>query len=243
MNPNKFRTCEFLIKYHENRNDKIIVFIDEVYALVHYAKTMQKMYICGKTNQKERMTIIQNFKLNPKVNTIFFSRVADTSFDIPEANVLIEISSQGGSRRQEAQRLGRILRAKKGAVAENYNAFFYALLSQDTREMGYSRKRQSFLINQGYAYRVITPKQLVGMDEEQLHYNTREEQVHLLEQILAASESDMYEEGQSLDKGGGSHRRVGNMSSMSGADDSVYAEKRKGGKKEHLHYLFKKFRS
>ncbi|XP_064097215.1 general transcription and DNA repair factor IIH helicase subunit XPB-like [Macrobrachium nipponense] len=243
MNPNKFRTCEFLIKYHENRNDKIIVFIDEVYALVHYAKTMQKMYICGKTNQKERMTIIQNFKLNPKVNTIFFSRVADTSFDIPEANVLIEISSQGGSRRQEAQRLGRILRAKKGAVAENYNAFFYALLSQDTREMGYSRKRQSFLINQGYAYRVITPKQLVGMDEEQLHYTTREEQVHLLEQILAASESDMYEEGQSLDKGGSSHRRVGNMSSMSGADDSVYAEKRKGGKKEHLHYLFKKFRS
>ena len=243
MNPNKFRTCEFLIKYHENRNDKIIVFIDEVYALVHYAKTMQKMYICGKTNQKERMTIIQNFKLNPKVNTIFFSRVADTSFDIPEANVLIEISSQGGSRRQEAQRLGRILRAKKGAVAENYNAFFYALLSQDTREMGYSRKRQSFLINQGYAYRVITPKQLVGMDEEQLHYTTREEQVHLLELILAASESDMYEEGQLVDRSGGSHRRVGNMSSMSGADDSVYGEKRKGGKKEHLHYLFKKFRS
>lgn len=243
MNPNKFRTCEFLIKYHENRNDKIIVFIDEVYALIHYAKTMQKMYICGKTNQKERMTIIQNFKLNPKVNTIFFSRVADTSFDIPEANVLIEISSQGGSRRQEAQRLGRILRAKKGAVAENYNAFFYALLSQDTREMGYSRKRQSFLINQGYAYRVITPSQLVGMDEEQLHYATKEEQVHLLELILAASECDMYEDGVLVERAGGSHRRVGSMGSMSGADDSVYGEKRKGSKKEHLHYLFKKFRS
>ncbi|XP_071527145.1 general transcription and DNA repair factor IIH helicase/translocase subunit XPB [Panulirus ornatus] len=244
MNPNKFRTCEFLIKYHENRNDKIIVFIDEVFALIHYAKTMQKPYICGKTGQKERMTIIQNFKLNPKVNTIFFSRVADTSFDIPEANVLIEISSQGGSRRQEAQRLGRILRAKKSAVAEEFNAFFYALLSQDTREMGYSRKRQSFLINQGYAYQVITPAQMIGMEEEQLHYTSREEKVQLLEQILAASEADLYEEGVSSERGGsGSQRRMGNMSSMSGADDSIYGEKRKGSKKDHQHYLFKKFRS
>lgn len=51
-----------------------------------------------------------------KVNTIFVSKVADTSFDLPEANVLIQISSHGGSRRQEAQRLGRILRAKKGTT-------------------------------------------------------------------------------------------------------------------------------
>ncbi|KAK4298106.1 hypothetical protein Pmani_029519 [Petrolisthes manimaculis] len=246
LNPNKFRTCEFLIKYHENRNDKIIVFIDEVFALIHYAKTMQKLYICGKTGQKERMTIIQNFKLNPKVNTIFFSRVADTSFDIPEANVLIEISSQGGSRRQEAQRLGRILRAKKAAVAENFNAFFYALLSQDTREMGYSRKRQSFLINQGYAYRVVTPENMVGMDEEQLHYSTREEKMQLLEQILAASEADMYEDGLTGERSSsGSMRRSGNMRSLSGADDAIYGERRKGSKKDpkDQHYLFKKFRS
>lgn len=59
---------------------------------------------------------MQNFKFNTKVNTIFVSKVADTSFDLPEANVLIQISSHGGSRRQEAQRLGRILRAKKGIV-------------------------------------------------------------------------------------------------------------------------------
>ena len=51
-----------------------------------------------------------------QINTIFVSKVADTSFDLPEANVLIQISSHGGSRRQEAQRLGRILRAKKGAL-------------------------------------------------------------------------------------------------------------------------------
>nr|XP_042908622.1 general transcription and DNA repair factor IIH helicase subunit XPB isoform X3 [Parasteatoda tepidariorum] len=113
MNPNKFRSCQFLIRYHEIRSDKVIVFSDNVFALKHYAIKMNRPYIYGPTSQAERMQILQNFKYNPKVNTIFVSKVADTSFDLPEANVLIQISSHGGSRRQEAQRLGRILRAKK----------------------------------------------------------------------------------------------------------------------------------
>ena len=90
-------------------------------------------------------------------------QVADNSFDLPEANVLIQISSHGGSRRQEAQRLGRILRAKKKAAAEEYNAFFYSLVSQDTLEVHYATKRQRFLVNQGYSYKVIT--KLEGLDE------------------------------------------------------------------------------
>lgn len=108
-------------------------------------------------------------------------QVGDTSFDLPEANVLIQISSHGGSRRQEAQRLGRVLRAKKGVclsnhfvfwclwakslismslsavlgmVAEEYNAYFYSLVSQDTQEMAYSTKRQRFLVDQGYSFKV-----------------------------------------------------------------------------------------
>lgn len=81
-------------------------------------------------------------------------QVADTSFDLPEANVLIQISAHGGSRRQEAQRLGRILRPKR-RVQHTFNAFFYSLVSQDTLEMSYSRKRQRFLVNQGYAYKVM----------------------------------------------------------------------------------------
>lgn len=154
MNPSKFRNTQFLIKYHEKRGDKTIVFSDNVFALKHYAIKMNKPYIYGPTSQNERIQILQNFKFNTKVNTIFVSKVADTSFDLPEANVLIQISSHGGSRRQEAQRLGRILRAKKGAIAEEYNAFFYTLVSQDTMEMTYSRKRQRFLVNQGYSYKV-----------------------------------------------------------------------------------------
>lgn len=107
MNPSKFRACQFLVRYHERRGDKTIVFSDNVFALRHYAVKMNKPYIYGPTSQSERIQILQNFKFNPKVNTIFVSKVADTSFDLPEANVLIQISSHGGSRRQEAQRLGK----------------------------------------------------------------------------------------------------------------------------------------
>jgi DNA excision repair protein ERCC-3 len=73
------------------------------------------------------------------VNTVFLSKVGDNSIDIPEANVIIQISSHAGSRRQEAQRLGRILRAKGkpqdrvAGGAEEFNAFFYSLVSTDTQ--------------------------------------------------------------------------------------------------------------
>ena len=168
------------------------MFSDNVFALKSYAIKLNKPYLYGPTSQGERMQILQNFVHNPKVNTIFVSKVADTSFDLPEANVLIQVSAHGGSRRQEAQRMGRILRAKKGAIAEEYNAFFYTLVSQDTLEMHYSLKRQRFLVNQGYSYKVIT--KLAGMEQENLYYGTKDEQVQLLQKILAATEQDAEEE-------------------------------------------------
>ena len=240
MNPNKFRATQFLIEYHERRNDKIIVFSDNVFALKHYAKKLNKPFIYGPTSQNERIQILQNFKYNPKVNTIFVSKVADTSFDLPEANVLIQISSHGGSRRQEAQRLGRILRAKKGTVAEEFNAFFYTLVSQDTVEMSFSRKRQRFLVDQGYSYKVVV--RLPGMEEnKKIFYGNREEQVLLLQQVLAATDADVGEEEMLLGVAGkGIKRQGGNMASMSGADDNVYIESRRKGDSKHP--LFKKFR-
>ena len=240
MNPHKFRATQFLIEYHERRNDKIIVFSDNVFALKHYAKKLNKPFIYGPTSQNERIQILQNFKYNPKVNTIFVSKVADTSFDLPEANVLIQISSHGGSRRQEAQRLGRILRAKKGTVAEEFNAFFYTLVSQDTVEMTFSRKRQRFLVDQGYSYKVVV--RLPGMEEnKKIFYGNRDEQVLLLQQVLAATDADVGEE-EMLPGGGGKgiKRQGGNMASMSGADDNVYIESRK--KNASKHPLFKKFK-
>ncbi|CAF1072125.1 unnamed protein product [Rotaria sordida] len=228
MNPNKFRSCQFLIRYHERRNDKIIVFSDSMFALERYAKKLDKPYICGKTSQSERIQILQNFQHNPRINTIFVSKVADTSFDLPDANVLIQVSSHGGSRRQEAQRLGRILRAKKGTIVEEYNAFFYSLVSQDTVEMYYSAKRQSFLINQGYSYKVITR---LASEEDNLFFSTKEEQRQLLERVLLATDrgEDKEEEplGQVASSTTSVDRRIGTMNSLSGADETTYMEVKK----------------
>ncbi|GAA5917090.1 hypothetical protein JCM6882_009492 [Rhodosporidiobolus microsporus] len=188
MNPKKFQACQFLIQYHENRGDKIIVFSDNVYALEAYAKKLGKLYIHGGTPQVERMRILQNFQHNPIVNTIFLSKVGDTSIDLPEATCLIQISSHFGSRRQEAQRLGRILRAKR-RNDEGFNAFFYSLVSKDTQEIYYSSKRQGFLVDQGYAFKVITS--LEGLDQlDNLVYPTKAEQIELLQSVLLASETD-----------------------------------------------------
>ncbi|SCV68570.1 BQ2448_691 [Microbotryum intermedium] len=208
MNPNKFQACQFLIQYHEARGDKIIVFSDNVYALEvsdpkswqtgkqllipcslqAYAKKLGKLYIHGGTAQVERMRILQNFQHNPIVNTIFLSKVGDTSIDLPEATCLIQISSHFGSRRQEAQRLGRILRAKR-RNDEGFNAFFYSLVSKDTQEIYYSSKRQGFLVDQGYAFKVITS--LEGIEAlPNLVYPTKNEQIELLQSVLLANESD-----------------------------------------------------
>ncbi len=153
MNPNKFRNCQFLINYHEQRGDKIIVFSDNIFALKQYAIKLKKPFIYGPTSGTERLRILSQFQRNPTVNTIFISKVGDNSIDLPEANVIIQISSHYGSRRQEAQRLGRILRPKTKSN-EEFNAFFYTLVSKDTEEMYYSTKRQQFLIDQGYAFKV-----------------------------------------------------------------------------------------
>ncbi|XP_068670729.1 general transcription and DNA repair factor IIH helicase/translocase subunit XPB-like isoform X2 [Montipora foliosa] len=249
MNPNKFRSCEFLIRYHERRNDKVIVFSDNVFALKKYAEKLKKPFIYGPTSQGERMQILQNFQHNPLVNTIFISKVGDNSFDLPEANVLIQISSHGGSRRQEAQRLGRILRAKKDMAAEEYNAFFYTLVSTDTEEMYYSAKRQRFLVNQGYSFKVIT--RLAGMEEENLELGDKRKQQELLQQVLAASDADAEEErvaSDSISRNSSSSslvsRRQGSMASMSGADDMMYLEYRSSNKQscKSRHPLFKQFR-
>ncbi|CAK9297206.1 unnamed protein product [Gordionus sp. m RMFG-2023] len=249
MNPEKFRACQFLINFHEARKDKVIVFSDNVMALKHYALTLGKPYIYGPTSQQERIHILQNFMHNPKINCIFVSKVADNSFDLPEANVLIQISSHGGSRRQEAQRLGRILRAKKGTTnTEEFNSFFYSLISQDTLEMHYAIKRQRFLINQGYSYKVVT--HLNGIEKADLFYSTQQEQNQLLQKVLTATDEDLVEENTNdpddINADTKATWRTGKISSLSGADENVYKEystkMNRNNKDKHIHPLFKKFR-
>ncbi|KAK9473532.1 P-loop containing nucleoside triphosphate hydrolase protein, partial [Dipodascopsis tothii] len=243
MNPRKFQACQFLINYHEKRGDKIIVFSDNVYALKAYAQKLKKFFIYGSTPQAERMSILQNFQLNPEVNTIFLSKVGDTSIDLPEATCLIQISSHYGSRRQEAQRLGRILRAKR-RNDEGFNAFFYSLVSKDTQEMYYSTKRQAFLVDQGYAFKVIT--HLEGMENlPDLAYSSVGERRELLQSVLLQNEEAAgIERGDDADNSVGrgdnaafakmkkARRVAGSLSSLAGGDDMAYVEHNKNKNKE-----------
>ncbi|RMZ90063.1 hypothetical protein DV736_g2708, partial [Chaetothyriales sp. CBS 134916] len=188
MNPVKFQYCQYLINFHEKRGDKIIVFSDNLFALNHYAKTINRCFIHGGTSNQERIQVLENFQHNDKINTLFLSKIGDTSLDLPEATCLIQISSHYGSRRQEAQRLGRILRAKR-RNDEGFNAFFYSLVSKDTTEMVYSAKRQAFLVDQGYAFKTIT--HLAGMEKlPDLKYVDLRARLELLADVKMKTDTD-----------------------------------------------------
>ena len=233
MNPKKFQACQYLISVHEQRGDKIIVFSDDVYALKVYAEQLKKPYIYGPVSHQERRQILDNFQRNPACNCIFLSKVGDTSIDLPEATCLIQISSHFGSRRQEAQRLGRILRAKK-RQEQGFNAYFYTLVSQDTQEMYYSSKRQQFLIDQGYAFHVIT--ELTGMEKlPDLVCPTKKERIDLLQRVLSASEEDLQDDDVKVDKDDienavkkSRQKRKKKMGNLSGGDRLAYSEYTRG---------------
>lgn len=235
MNPRKFQACQYLINYHESRGDKIIVFSDNVYALKAYALKLEKAFIYGSTGQAERLQVLENFQHNPQVNTLFLSKIGDTSLDLPEATCLIQISSHYGSRRQEAQRLGRILRAKR-RNDEGFNAFFYSLVSKDTQEMYFSSKRQAFLVDQGYAFKVIT--QLANIENTPgLAFATASERRELLQKVLVENESmededptdDLFHSGTMgrRKKKGGARRTAGTLGELSGGQDMAYIEQNK----------------
>jgi DNA excision repair protein ERCC-3 len=244
MNPRKFQACQFLIDYHEKRGDKIIVFSDNVYALQMYAQKLNKAFIYGETPQAERLRILDNFQHNENINTLFLSKIGDTSLDLPEATCLIQISSHYGSRRQEAQRLGRILRAKR-RNDEGFNAFFYSLVSKDTQEMFYSSKRQAFLVDQGYAFKVIT--HLQGIENlPGLAFSTPFDRRELLQNVMIQNEGAFDAEQISGDlfgynggagrsssqKKANARRTAGTLSELSGGQDMAYIEQNRSKNKE-----------
>ncbi|KAL1898095.1 DNA repair helicase RAD25 [Ceratocystis pirilliformis] len=246
MNPSKFQACQYLIKYHESRGDKIIVFSDNVYALEVYAKKLMKPFLYGGTSNAERQEILEFFRSSPNCSTLFLSKIGDTSLDLPEATCLIQISAQYGSRRQEAQRLGRVLRAKR-RNEEGFNAFFYSLVSKDTVEMSFSSKRQAFLVDQGYAFKVIT--QLKNIENTpDLAFATPESRRELLQKLLVDQESkswkDEEKEAAGLAADGnmfygpdgkplrrGTRRTAGSLKGLSGGNDMAYIEQNKSANK------------
>ena len=146
LNPIKAWAMDFLIKTHEARGDKIIIFSESVFALDLFARAYGAVVISGDTPQRERDYYITAFRsqaADSAVNKLFLSRVGDVALDVPDANVIIQISSHFGSRLQEAQRMGRILRrsTRAGSTSGN-NSYFYSLISTDTLEVYFANKRR-----------------------------------------------------------------------------------------------------
>lgn len=148
-NPLKIHICEELADRHHMDNVLIIgQYLDQLRIL---AKHFKAPIITGKTPVKQREELYRAFR-NEEIKLLIVSKVANFAIDLPDANVAIQVSGTFGSRQEEAQRLGRILRPKSapGAIAR-----FYSVVSKDTCDQDYSLKRQLFLTEQGYRYEIV----------------------------------------------------------------------------------------
>lgn len=133
----------------EHRGDKVLVigqYIDQLEAI---AADTGAPLITGKTPQAERDVLYEKFR-GSELNLLIVSKVSNFAIDLPDANVAIQVSGTFGSRQEEAQRLGRILRPK----ADANQACFYALVTRDTRDQEFAQNRQRFLTEQGYQYEI-----------------------------------------------------------------------------------------
>ena len=144
----KDHVVETLLKQHEGQQALIIGgYLEQLEGI---GKRIGASVIHGKTSNAKREKLFQQFR-DGEIHTLVVSKVANFSIDLPEAALAIQVSGTFGSRQEEAQRLGRLLRPK----ADGREAHFYTLVTRDTLDADYAVHRQRFLAEQGYAYRLI----------------------------------------------------------------------------------------
>ena len=146
--PAKIPVIQKLLTKHAGEPTLIIgQYIDQLHAV---AGALKAELITGDTPIGERERLFADFR-EGRLGVLVVSKVANFSIDLPEASVAIQISGSYGSRQEEAQRLGRILRPK----ADGRTASFYTLISRDTVDQDFAQNRQRFLAEQGYAYEIL----------------------------------------------------------------------------------------
>lgn len=144
-NNNKIEVTRQLIRKHQGLPTLVIgQYLDQLQQL---ADALQAPLLTGRTSQDERQRLYQQFK-DGEVHVLVVSKIANFAVNLPDATIAIQLSGSYGSRQEEAQRLGRLLRPK----ADGRGAHFYTLVSEETKEVDYALKRQLFLIEQGYRY-------------------------------------------------------------------------------------------
>ena len=144
-NPVKIEIARQLIANHPE--DAILVIGQYLNQLAELAEALDAPMITGQTPNQERERIYNEFR-SGGYRVIIVSKVANFAIDLPDASVAIQVSGTFGSRQEEAQRLGRILRPNRR------NSYFYSLVSRYTSEEEFAANRQKFLTEQGYKYHI-----------------------------------------------------------------------------------------
>jgi DNA excision repair protein ERCC-3 len=154
----KAAVAEHLVGRH--RGERVLVIGQYIAQLDELAARIGAPVVKGETRVADRERLFDDFRAG-RITTLIVSKVANFSIDLPEAAVAIQVSGTFGSRQEEAQRLGRILRPKRSGG----RARFYAIVSRDTLDTDYAAHRQRFLAEQGYAYQIIDSADLLAGDE------------------------------------------------------------------------------
>ncbi len=160
-NPEKMKAIELILKKHSNSN--ILIIGQYINQLEEISRKFKIPLITGKTPLQERQDLYDAFRKG-QIKSLVVSKVANFSIDLPDANIAIQVSGTFGSRQEEAQRLGRILRPKK----DDNTAIFYSLVSRDTSEERFGQNRQLFLTEQGYEYEIHILDQFAASLEQAL---------------------------------------------------------------------------
>jgi DNA excision repair protein ERCC-3 len=152
-NPAKIAVVQRLLQRHTD--GRVLVIGQYIDQLVGLARHPGAPLITGKTPNAERERLYERFRRGEE-RILVVSKVGNFAIDLPDANVAIQISGTFGSRQEEAQRLGRILRPK----ADGSGAVFYSIVTLGSRDQDFAQRRQLFLTEQGYTYEIVEEKSL-----------------------------------------------------------------------------------
>ena len=153
--PEKLDVVRFLAERH--RDDQVLIIGQYIDQLKVLAEELDAPLLMGKTSNKQREKLYEQFRRG-EIKRMVVSKVANFAIDLPDANVAIQVSGTFGSRQEEAQRLGRILRPK----SDGGLAYFYSIVTRDTRDQEFSANRQLFLTEQGYRYVIEDAEELLA---------------------------------------------------------------------------------
>jgi DNA excision repair protein ERCC-3 len=154
-NPVKDELVEALLERHNGPDDRVLIIGQYLRQLRRLADRFDLPLITGQTSNADREDLYGRFRRG-EIRRLVLSKVGNFAIDLPDANVMIQVSGTFGSRQEEAQRLGRVLRPKDGGEP----ARFYTLVTRDTREMDFAHHRQLFLTEQGYSYEILDESDL-----------------------------------------------------------------------------------